>query len=68
MGSAADVSLCMRYTPTTSTVLVPGLAAMIPAAAESPVGNEAQAQPTSNVPAFFAPSLCCSTTEVAGVM
>ncbi len=25
-----------------------------------PVGNEAQAQPTSKVPAFLAPSLCCS--------
>jgi hypothetical protein len=33
-----------------------------------PVGNDAQAQPTSKVPAFFAPSLCCRTTEVAGVM
>ena len=40
----------------------------MPAAVARPVGNEAQAQPTSNVPAFFAPSLCWSTTDVAGVM
>jgi hypothetical protein len=32
-----------------------------------PVGNDAQAQPTSNVPAFFAPSFPWRTTEVAGV-
>ena len=38
------------------------------AAVDVAVGNDAQAQPTSNVPAFFAPNLLCSTTEVAGVM
>ena len=38
----------------------------MPAPIASPVGNDAHAQPTSKVPAFFAPSLCCSTTEVAG--
>ena len=45
-----------------------GLVAIMPAAVARPVGKDAQAQPTSKVPAFFAPSLCCSTTEVAGVM
>ncbi len=44
------------------------LVAIIPAPAASPVGNDAHAQPTSNVPARFAPSLCCRTTDVAGVM
>jgi hypothetical protein len=41
---------------------------MRPAALAMAVGNDAHAQPTSNVPAFFAPSFACSTTEVAGVM
>ena len=45
-----------------------GLVAMIPAPAARPVGNEAHAHPTSKVPARFAPSLCWSTTDVAGVM
>ena len=39
-----------------------------PAAVATPVGNEAQAQPISNVPAWTAPKLCCSTVEVAGVI
>ena len=56
----------MRYAPTTRTVLIDGLVAMMPAPAAMEVGNDAQAQPTSNVPARFAPSLCWSTTEVAG--
>ena len=45
-----------------------GLVAIQPAPEARAVGKEAQAQPTSKVPAFTAPSLYCSTTEVAGVM
>ena len=51
----------------TSTVRRERWVAMRPLAIPSPVGNEAQAQPTSKVPAFLAPSLCCTTVEVAGV-
>jgi hypothetical protein len=36
------------------------------AAVMEAAGKAAQAQSTSNVPAFFAPSLCCSTTAVFG--
>ena len=50
------------------TFRIAGLVAMIDAAAAIPVGNEAQAQPTSKLPAFFAPSLYWSTVEVAGVV
>ena len=32
------------------------------------VGKAAQAQFTSKVPAFFAPNLCCRTTEVLGAI
>ena len=47
---------------------IDALAAIHPAAVASPVGNDAQAQPMSKVPAFLAPSFACTTTEVAGVM
>ena len=56
------------YAPITRTFFIHGFVAMRPCAAASAVGNDAQAQPTSNVPAFGEPSLCCTTTEVAGVM
>ena len=54
------------YTPTTSTTFSERFEATRPAAVDSAVGNDAHAHPTSNVPAFFAPSLFCSTTDVAG--
>ena len=58
------------YAPITRTFFIHGFVIMSPFAAASAVGNEAHAQPTSNVPApaFVAPSFCCTTTEVAGVM
>jgi hypothetical protein len=55
-------------TPTSSTVFSAGLVVISPAPTATSAGNAAQAQPTSNAPAFFAPSLCCRTTEVEGVM
>ena len=56
------------YAPITRTFFIHGFVAIMPLAAESAVGNDAQAQPTSNVPARFASSFCCTTTEVQGVM
>ena len=56
------------YAPIATTVFRDLFVAMRPAAVARQVGNDAQAQPTSNVPAFFAPSLCWTTTDVAGVM
>jgi hypothetical protein len=44
------------------------LVASRPEAVAMPVGKDAQAQPMSYVPALTAPSLCCTTVEVAGVM
>jgi hypothetical protein len=67
MVSFGSASLCIMYAPITRTFFIHGLVAMMPAAAESAVGKEAHAHPTSKVPAFLAPSFCCTTTEVAGV-
>jgi hypothetical protein len=56
------------YAPITTTVFSEALVAISPVAIATPVGNDAHAQPTSNVPARFAPSLYCTTVDVAGVM
>jgi hypothetical protein len=48
--------------------LIAGLVTISPEPIAINGGNDAQAQPTSKVPAFFAPSLYCRTTEVSGVM
>lgn len=56
------------YAPMTRTYLMYGLVAMRPAPSARPVGKDAQAHPKSTVPAFTAPILCCTTTDVAGVM
>src|SRR5450759_3680540 len=68
IGSFGSVSLCIMYAPIATTVFRDLFVAMRPAAVARQVGNDAHAQPTSNVPAFFAPSLCWTTTDVAGVM
>jgi hypothetical protein len=54
--------------PTRRSVFIAALVAISPAPMATNAGNAAHAQSTSNVPAFFAPNLCCRTTEVAGVM
>jgi hypothetical protein len=55
-------------TAITRIVFIAGLVAIGPEPMAIIGGNAAQAQPTSNVPAFFAPSLYCRTTAVSGVM
>src|ERR1700688_4880971 len=52
--------------PITRIVFIAGLVAISPEPIAINGGNDAQAQPTSKVPAFFAPSLYCRTTAVSG--
>ena len=55
-------------TATRSTVFSAKFVAISPEPMAIKGGNDAQAQPKSKVPAFLAPSLCCTTTEVSGTM